>query len=457
MKAKLLMLLPLFTCASIALGSDLRVDMSQGNPPSGNKLNGPLHITLQRINKLLSVYTVTVQNQNWTANPAVTLSNIQNLPPSPSTPAPSKSHGDDAAIKTLQQVQLTLTQAHNAAYNLDAALDKIQPLYLRSSGDLSVSTDALVKDIQQTLANSDVEHAEAVSWPHPDAINDEVSDLQQEKATGGLSSDIAQQVNDALAALQKVEEGAISEKSYSDALAAFHQAVNTMNALAPNGCKPPDANGFVQGRDTPCDSFELTQDIQCHGVFGGNDAALTLHVSPAISFPGAPNQTAQTFDLGTMTCSAPIAFSAGVAFSSINENDFAINQVTTSSGGTSTTSNEFQLASQGSFTPLPMGFAHARLWETPEALISVHATVGVGAHIRSQSSGGSDPEYVVGGSISLWHVIYFTGGVDFGSSVTLADGYTVGSAVPSSVTQPPLQVNRAVGTAFAISFSTTPK
>jgi hypothetical protein len=172
---------------------------------------------------------------------------------------------------------------------------------------------------------------------------------------------------------------------------------------------------------------------------------------------GAP--TSADTDLGKMTCSPPISFSAGVSFSAIKEQQFQIKSVTTAATAAtpSVTTSTFIASSQSRFTPIPMGFAHYMIAESPGGLVGWHGTVGVGANIRSQNSGGSSPEYLIGSSASFWRIVYLTSGLYFGSQAVLGNGFQVGNAVPSGVTTVPIDITRRVSWAFTVSFATSPK
>jgi len=371
------------------------------------------------------------------------------------TVAAAPATADQTALYWMSQADRFLTAARESSDGLGRAIALTQQLYQRSSNDLSISRQALVNDIHATSISL---NSIAIStWPDLSAIDEALAELASVKKTGGfVDPTLSSKIAEASTALQQIAAGGKLATDFANTLSALSSAVNAMSSLAPPNCTFADAPGHLAAGPV-CDSLEISEDVQCHSVFGGNDAKLTLQVSQTVAFPSASSSQsqsqAQSIDLGTMTCSPPITFSAGVAFSSIREQEFGIAAV--SSG--KTTANQFVLTSDSTFKPIPMAFAHARLWESPEGAYGFHFSFGIGANIRGQNSGGSDAEYLVGGSLSLWHIAYITSGVHLGSQVSLADGYTVGSAVPANVTQPPLRTGRAEGFGFAISFGTSPK
>ena len=289
-------------------------------------------------------------------------------------------------------------------------------------------------------------------------MSTEDSKLKGVIAAGGLSAPVKAQADTALAALALIGAGTDAFIKEQAALSVLNQAKNEMDSLVPNGCQYSDEAGY-NAKSTPCDDLTISEKIECHNLFGGYDVALTLQKYDNIVFGSQPTPAliSSDTDLGKMTCSPPISFSAGVAFSAIQEQNFEIKSVTTGSGMSAVTTNTFIASSESGFTPLPMGFAHYMILETPNGQLGWHGTVGIGANIRSQNSGGSSPEYLIGSSAAFWRIVYLTGGLHFGSKAVLGTGFQVNEAVPAGVTTVPIDIIRRVSWAFAISFATSPK
>ena len=153
----------------------------------------------------------------------------------------------------------------------------------------------------------------------------------------------------------------------------------------------------------------------------------------------------------TVECASPFNVSAGVAFSTIPDREYAIQPVATPPGSTTTT-NQFALTADSSFHPLALGMVSARLCE-PNEIIAFHLSFGLAGNFKSQNAGGSSAEFLIGPSISLFRTMFITPGLHIGRKTVLADGYTVGSPVPSNVTTPPLQSSYKPAFGLAITFT----
>jgi hypothetical protein len=153
----------------------------------------------------------------------------------------------------------------------------------------------------------------------------------------------------------------------------------------------------------------------------------------------------------TIECASPFNVSAGVAFSTIPNREYAIQPVATPPGSTTTT-NQFALTSDSSFHPMVLGMVSARLWE-PDEKVAFHVSFGLAGNFNSQSAGGSSAEFLIGPSISLFRTMFITPGLYIGKKTTLADGFTVGSAVPPNITTVPLQSAYKPAFGLAITFT----
>jgi len=168
-------------------------------------------------------------------------------------------------------------------------------------------------------------------------------------------------------------------------------------------------------------------------------------------FEGQTGQPQTKDGLLTVMCSSPFAVSAGAAFSTIQNRQFAIVKSVPASGTTSV--NTFGVISDSRVNPYPIAIAHARLRDWADNRYGLHFSFGVGANIKGDSSGGSNPEFLTGLSISFLRTIFVTGGLDVGKQSELIGGFKVGSSVPTDVTSPPVSSSYRAGFGFAISFT----
>ena len=153
----------------------------------------------------------------------------------------------------------------------------------------------------------------------------------------------------------------------------------------------------------------------------------------------------------TVECASPFNVSAGVAFSSIPDREYAIQPVATPPGSTTTT-NQFALTTDSSLHPVVLGMVSARLCE-PSERIAFHLSFGLAGSFKSQSAGGSSAEFLIGPSISFFRTMFITPGLYIGKKTVLADGFTVGASVPANVTTPPLQSSYKPAFGLAITFT----
>jgi hypothetical protein len=153
----------------------------------------------------------------------------------------------------------------------------------------------------------------------------------------------------------------------------------------------------------------------------------------------------------TIECASPFTVSAGVEFSTVPYNQFAIQPVATPSGSTATT-NQFVYTTHSNFHPLPIAMVSARLCE-PNEKISIHASFGLSGNFNSDSNGGSSAEFLFGPSIALFRTMFITPGLHIGRQASLADGFNVGNPAPPNVTTAPVQTSYKPGFGLAITFT----
>ena len=202
------------------------------------------------------------------------------------------------------------------------------------------------------------------------------------------------------------------------------------------------------------ESFKRQAEVRCGVLFNRSEqTVLKLILTDRTSvFDGQPPQSQTKDNLLTVTCSSPFSISAGAAFSTIRNQQFSIVKSAPPSGGT-TSVNTFGVTSDSRINPYPIAIAHARLRDWADNRYALHVSFGVGASIKSQESGGSNPEFLTGLSLSFLRTIYVTGGLDVGKRSRLIGGFKVGDVVPSDVTSPPVSSSYKPGFGFAITFT----
>lgn len=177
---------------------------------------------------------------------------------------------------------------------------------------------------------------------------------------------------------------------------------------------------------------------------------MTVDESPTLdgSTPAVKTQDAFL----TITCASPVALSAGVAFSSIEQKEFAIVKSAGSTPGGPSVA-KFGTLSDSAFHPMPAAFVHGRLVESADHKVGLHATLGVSGNIQGQASGGSSAEFLTGLSLALWRTIYLSAGLHIGTRAELAGGFHEGDLVPSDISTIQGQVKRSYTAGFGFAFS----
>jgi hypothetical protein len=269
----------------------------------------------------------------------------------------------------------------------------------------------------------------------------QVAQINLTQASGALSWMIS--VNDSIqTSLAKVDLNSDGYKAFEQAQATLRDWQQKMTLVK----QAVDRNLTQQGPDP----FTMTMAATCDYAFSTTkQTVITLTATDQLpaKTAGAPTDVLSV----TVECASPFTVSAGVAFSTISNKQFGIQAVATPPGSTTTT-NEFVLTSNSSFHPLPIGMVSARLCE-PNEKVSFHLSLGLAGNFKSQSSGGSTAEFLVGPSIALFRTMFFTPGLHIGQQASLGGGFRLGDPVPTSITTPPLQTSYKVGFGFAITFT----
>lgn len=201
-------------------------------------------------------------------------------------------------------------------------------------------------------------------------------------------------------------------------------------------------------------SFVRQTEVQCGVLFNRNQQTVVklIIADRTTMFDGQSPQPQTKDNLLTVTCSSPFSISAGAAFSTLHNQQFAIVKSVPSAGGT-TSVNKFGVTSDSRVNPYPIAVAHARLHNWENNRYALHFSFGVGASVKSQDSGGSNAEFLTGLSFSFLRTIYVTGGLDVAKQSQLIGGFKVGDTVPSDITSPPVSSSYKPAFGFAITFT----
>jgi hypothetical protein len=198
-------------------------------------------------------------------------------------------------------------------------------------------------------------------------------------------------------------------------------------------------------------AFTLSTEVDCQPLFNKNSqTAINLSTSDLLPLLSGSTPSTSQKVLATVTCQSRFSVSAGVVFSGITQRQFAITSVPS---GTST-QNIFTRSNSSSFHPMPLAMFNVRLLNfDSKGIWSWTAGFGVAANTKSASSGGSNPEYLIGTGFSILRTIYVSLGADIGQTQYLGGGYKEGQVVPSTITTAPVVTSTKAGLGLAITFS----
>jgi hypothetical protein len=379
---------------------------------------------------------------------------------------------DSANIRILQgQLPLVVGTNRKTAADTDNYLTSLRTLIvqtddvLRTGGARAVIT--LVKD-PVTQKQMDNVIANALNWKTTDEMVTKLLKLQADLSalpvefpnnTGTITGDPCS--DDNRKHLGWADWSKCRDAQFKAAQSMAVAALAEANQWASDGDKAiqfAKKMGIVQyWRNTILglteDSFTLQSEVPCGVLFNKNEQTILklILVDRTSVFDGQPVQSQTKDGLLTVTCSSPFTVTAGAAFSTIQNQEFAIVKSAPTSGQTSV--NTFGVTSDSRVNPYPIAIAHARLREWAGNRYALHYSFGVGASIKGDSSGGSNPEFLTGLSISFLRTIFVTGGLDVGKQSKLIGGFKVGDTVPTDVTSPPVSSSYTAGFGFAITFT----
>jgi len=244
--------------------------------------------------------------------------------------------------------------------------------------------------------------------------------------------------------------------AFSSTLAADTTYINSLDPDSSDRVTARAKANAVQAhfvRVSKLDDIELTQ-IQDHFVCNDDTqkATYTLVVNDLTD-----NKTAATVEVVTFTCYAPLSLSGGIGFNSLPERTYQlVTPVGTVPAGTTAPPSTIQYDKNSSFQIAPLLLLNVRIRNYGDCC-ALHASFGAGVSIPASGSGttsgtGTQLTYLGGPSVSLRDKVYFTVGPFFGRTNTLANGYSIGSSLPSGVTTIPLETKFSVGIGVAVTY-----
>jgi hypothetical protein len=326
-----------------------------------------------------------------------------------------------------------LTGVTTAERDLYAASEALEGLALQVQGAAKKTGDESLVEADRSLVATALEGIDQ-------------SKQQLSSASGLLSWAIAEN--------EQMETALSNLDGTGDKYKSFQQAQTVLSGWQQQMLRVQTAWDLhsAQGADEALNPDPFTMRIagMCDYAFASTkQTAITLTATDQL--PDKSAAAPATVLSVTVECASPFNVSAGVAFSMIPDREYAIRPVATPAGSTTTT-NQFTLTADSRFHPLALGMVSARLCE-PNETIAFHLSFGLAGDFKSQSSGGSSAEFLIGPSISFFRTMFITPGLHIGKKTVLADGFSVGSSVPANVTTPPLQSSYKPAFGLAITFT----
>jgi hypothetical protein len=199
-------------------------------------------------------------------------------------------------------------------------------------------------------------------------------------------------------------------------------------------------------------AFVLWKSIHCGTLFNqtSKDAVSVVTMDQTVTFDGKSPSVKANDPFVTVACSTPFSITGGIAFSLIEQKEFAIIK---SSGPNNTSVNKFGTLNSSQVHPMPMAMVHARLADWGRHKYALHASTGVAGNIQGKDSGGSSAEFLLGPSLSFWRTMYLSLGLHIGTKTELAGGFKEGDLVPPDITTVQVKKSYTSGFGFAITFT----
>ncbi|MGH9752527.1 MAG: hypothetical protein ACREA2_07055 [Blastocatellia bacterium] len=375
----------------------------------------------------------------------------------------SKSAGEIAGDDQFEKVRQTLFDietksiVNKVSNPIADALNKTRLAVNATNGLVRVSDDLLIKGASQFLSQlatviSKIEEAQKPLWPDP-AINELLGSLSGQKTT-------------LLAIPADWLAIPINKTRYDSANALIDQLREKLLSFSHNNDPNSLAGKFDEAQKKLEDwrtIFEAAQeagkkfftqdiDVGCGFVFAGSkQTKLNLTRKDRL----APEDSqAETRELVTVECSAPLSISGGFGLSTLEEQEFALVQSTKTVADaagkpTEVLVNRLGFKNQSSFRTLPVLMLNTRLWE-PSDTYALHASIGAAVNFKGQV--GTDVEFIVGPSLSLKRAMFITPGLHVGRVSKLAGGFKIGDEAPTGVSEPPLEKSWRPRFAVSVTF-----
>ncbi|MDX2151358.1 MAG: hypothetical protein SFV54_11540 [Bryobacteraceae bacterium] len=196
-------------------------------------------------------------------------------------------------------------------------------------------------------------------------------------------------------------------------------------------------------------AFTMTHSAGCWSLYGDKkETKLELVMKDRLADASAAPEKR---DLGTVSCSPLLSVSAGYGWSNAGEVEYAIVDSRREQGSNLSTVKEVGRTGFGNWRGVPAALIHVRLADIGDR-VGLHVSTGtvVDPGTGKQTTGGLD--LLAGASLSLWRTFFVTVAAHHAKINYLGGAYTVGSTVPSGVTQLPTEANRAWKFAVILSY-----
>jgi hypothetical protein len=172
-----------------------------------------------------------------------------------------------------------------------------------------------------------------------------------------------------------------------------------------------------------------------------NDVTVKLEVTPTAKGSTSSTQGPWTLNFGG---GPRFAISAGIAYSSLEDRTFKIvtsSEVQPAMGTTPATPiKKVALDKDADSRTTPLILIHTRFPIFERSFVNFHASFGISAKIQDSST---KAEYLAGLSVSLAEERFFlTVGGYYGAVQRLEGGFSVGSPIPSGVTELPVRTEK---------------
>lgn len=182
-----------------------------------------------------------------------------------------------------------------------------------------------------------------------------------------------------------------------------------------------------------------------------NDVTVKLEVTPNAKGSTPIAQGPWTLNFGG---GPRFAVSAGIAYASLEDQTFKIvtsSEVQPATGTTPATPiKKVALDKDADSRTTPLVLIHTRLPFFERSFVNFHASFGLSAKIQDNST---KAEYLAGLSVSLAEERFFlTVGGYYGGVQKLEGGFSVGSTIPSGVTELPVRTEKHWKPGFAFSY-----